>query len=106
MNILRKNKIIFYSILVIWVFSGTLIFNYSIGNAQNQMDSQEFYKYLRIFRDTITLIKQNYIEDIDFKDLFEYAIEGMLNDVDPHTNFMRPEDFKDFQTSTMGEFEA
>jgi len=104
MNILRKNKIIFYSILVIWVFSGTLIFNYSIGNAQNQMDSQEFYKYLRIFRDTITLIKQNYIEDIDFKDLFEYAIEGMLNDVDPHTNFMRPEDFKDFQTSTMGEF--
>lgn len=104
MKILRKNKIIFYSILVVWMLSGTIIFNYSIGHAANDNDSQEFYKYMKLFRDVVLMVKQNYVEDVKISELFEYAIDGMLEDVDPHTNFMKPDDFKDFQTSTMGEF--
>ncbi|HPK40787.1 MAG TPA: S41 family peptidase, partial [Candidatus Cloacimonadota bacterium] len=104
MKILRKNKIIFYSILIIWIFAGTLIFNYSIGHAQNHSDTDDLYKYLKLFRDTMYMVKQNYVEELKIQDLFEYAVNGMLNDVDPHTNFMKPEDFEDFQTSTKGEF--
>jgi carboxyl-terminal processing protease len=104
MKLLRKNKVIFYSILVIWMLAGTIIFNYSVGHAQNQVDSNEFYKFMKIFRDVVLMVKQNYVEDIKMEELFEYAINGMLEDVDPHTNFMKPDDFKEFQTSTMGEF--
>ncbi len=104
MKLLRKNKIIFYSILVIWFFIGTLVFNYSIGHAQSNFDSNEFLKYMKLFRDVVFMVKQNYVEDIKMEELFEYAINGMLEDVDPHTNFMKPDDFKEFQTSTQGEF--
>ncbi|HPY96833.1 MAG TPA: S41 family peptidase [Candidatus Cloacimonadota bacterium] len=104
MKVLRKNKIIFYSILIIWIFAGTLIFNYSIGHAQSHNDTDDLYKYLKLFRDTMYMVKQNYVEELKIQDLFEYAVNGMLNDVDPHTNFMKPEDFEDFQTSTKGEF--
>lgn len=104
MKLLRKNKIIFYSILVIWFFIGTLVFNYSIGHAQNNFDSNEFLKYMKLFRDVVFMVKQNYVEDVKMEELFEYAINGMLEDVDPHTNFFKPDDFKEFQTSTQGEF--
>jgi carboxyl-terminal processing protease len=104
MKILRKNKIIFYSILLVWFLSGTLIFNYSIGHASNESETQEFYKYMTLFRNVVIMLKQNYVEDLKASELIEYAIEGMLEDVDPHTNFMKPDDFKEFQSSTMGEF--
>jgi carboxyl-terminal processing protease len=41
---------------------------------------------------------------LDNSTLIKDAINGMLSDVDPHTNFFTADEFADFTTSTKGEF--
>lgn len=66
--------------------------------------AQERYAELQNFSKVLNLIQQYYVESTDTKKLIYGAIKGMLRELDPHTNFMPPELFKDFETETSGEF--
>lgn len=69
-----------------------------------QAFAQERYSDLQNFSKVLNLIQQYYVEDVDTKKLIYGAIKGMLRELDPHTNFMPPDMFKDFETETSGEF--
>ena len=49
-------------------------------------------------------IKQASVEDVDDSELLQSAIEGMLSGLDPHSDYLTPEDFADLRESTSGEF--
>jgi carboxyl-terminal processing protease len=66
--------------------------------------AQERYADLQNFTKVLNLVEQYYVEEVDTKKLIYGAIKGMLRELDPHTNFMPPEMFKDFETETSGEF--
>lgn len=66
--------------------------------------AQERYADLQNFTKVLNLVQQYYVEEVDTKKLIYGAIKGMLRELDPHTNFMPPEIFKDFETETSGEF--
>lgn len=59
---------------------------------------------LRTFAEVLERIKTAYVEPIDDKTLFENAIKGMLSNLDPHSSYLDPEDFRQLQESTSGEF--
>lgn len=56
------------------------------------------------FSNTINQIKKYYVNTTDNKELFDNAIRGMLNGLDPHSSYLNEDDFKELQTSTNGEF--
>ena len=56
------------------------------------------------FSNAIGEIKKYYVKPIDDKELFDNAIRGMLNGLDPHSSYLDEEEFKELQTSTSGEF--
>ncbi len=62
------------------------------------------YEELKIFAEVITLINKNYVEEVKIKDLVNRAIKGMLTSLDPHSGYMTPDAFKEFQVETKGEF--
>lgn len=66
--------------------------------------AQDRYAELQNFSKVLNLIQQYYVQETDTKKLVYGAIKGMLRELDPHTNFMPPELFKDFETETSGEF--
>lgn len=66
--------------------------------------AQERYSELQNFSKVLNLIQQYYVEEVDTKKLIYGAIKGMLRELDPHTNFMPPDLFKDFESETSGEF--
>lgn len=66
--------------------------------------AEERYGELQNFSKVLNLIQQFYVEEVDTKKLIYGAIKGMLRELDPHTNFMPPEIFRDFQSETAGEF--
>lgn len=66
--------------------------------------AQDRYADLQNFSKVLNLIQQYYVEEANTKKLVYGAIKGMLRELDPHTNFMPPEMFKDFETETSGEF--
>tara|TARA_E500000075_G_C6988017_1_gene321018 strand:- start:816 stop:2084 length:1269 start_codon:yes stop_codon:yes gene_type:complete len=59
---------------------------------------------LQAFSEVYLKIKQNYVQDITDKELFDNAIKGMLEGLDPHSTFLNEKDFKDLQIGTKGEF--
>lgn len=66
--------------------------------------AKERYEELQIFAKVLNLVQQYYVEDVDAKKLIYGGIKGMLGELDPHTNFLPPEIFKEFETETSGEF--
>lgn len=66
--------------------------------------AQDRYADLQNFTKVLNLVEQYYVEEVDTRKLLYGAIKGMLRELDPHTNFMPPDIFKDFETETSGEF--
>jgi carboxyl-terminal processing protease len=52
----------------------------------------------------LAIVKKNYVEDVDTKELIYGAINGMLSSLDPHSSFMPPDEFKEMQIETEGFF--
>ena len=59
---------------------------------------------LRAFTDVFGRIKNDYVEDVNDRDLLENAIRGMLTGLDPHSAYLDREQFKELQVGTSGEF--
>jgi carboxyl-terminal processing protease len=59
---------------------------------------------LRVFSEVMERIQSAYIEDVDDKTLLRNAIRGMLNELDPHSAYLTPDQFQDLEASTSGEF--
>lgn len=66
--------------------------------------AQDRYADLQNFAKVLNLIQQYYVEEVDTRKLIYGAIKGMLRELDPHTNFMPPDMFKEFENETTGEF--
>ncbi len=64
----------------------------------------ETYKGLKLFSDVIELVENNYVDSVNSKDLIDKAIQGMVSGLDPHSAFLSPDDFKELQIDTQGEF--
>jgi carboxyl-terminal processing protease len=62
------------------------------------------YQDLQLFAKVLNLVQQYYVEEVDTKKLIYGGIKGILRELDPHTNFLPPEMFKDFESETSGEF--
>ena len=77
----------------------------SIVSFQNAFaDKQETYDGLKLFTDIISLVEDNYVDEVDTKKLIHSAIQGMIRSLDPHSSFMPPEAFEELQIDTQGEF--
>ena len=59
---------------------------------------------LHTFAEIFTHIKNDYVEEVSDEKLIEYAIEGMLTGLDPHSAYLNPDSYKDLQVGTTGEF--
>ncbi|HEY0789751.1 MAG TPA: S41 family peptidase [Chthoniobacterales bacterium] len=64
------------------------------------------YANLTVFTRALQLIRQDYVDErkVAYKDLMYSAVRGMLNSLDPHSQFMEPSDFRDMQDDTKSEF--
>ncbi|MCX7119046.1 MAG: S41 family peptidase [Legionellales bacterium] len=56
------------------------------------------------FSRAIKLIKAFYVKETQDKSLFDNAIRGMLNGLDPHSAYLDENDFIELQSMTQGEF--
>jgi carboxyl-terminal processing protease len=62
------------------------------------------YESLEAFTNILSIVKKNYVEDVDTKNLVNGAINGMLSSLDPHSAYLTPELYKDLQMDTQGRF--
>ena len=64
------------------------------------------YSQIVIFAKALELIRQDYVDEnkTSYHDLVNAAMKGMLSSLDPHSQFMDPNDFRDMQDDTRSRF--
>jgi carboxyl-terminal processing protease len=66
--------------------------------------SSETLRQLDLFGDVFERVRSDYVETPEDKELIANAIRGMLSALDPHSTYLPPNDFRDMQVQTRGEF--
>lgn len=90
-----------------WVVAtiGALLLAAGILNfPKMQAWAEDRYLDLQLFTKVLNLVQQYYVEEVDTKKLIYGGIKGMLSELDPHTNFLPPTMYKEFESETAGEF--
>jgi carboxyl-terminal processing protease len=84
------------------LFFGAQIYFYS-AHASQKDDPYENY---RLLADVLEKVRQEYVDGdkLTYQDLIHGALKGMLNSLDPHSEFMDPEKFDELKKDTEGEF--
>ena len=62
------------------------------------------YQQLNLFGEVFERVRAAYVEKPDDSKLVEFAINGMLAGLDPHSSYMDPSSLRDIQVLTRGEF--
>ena len=68
------------------------------------LDSPSFFEGLNTFTAVFSQIKQMYVDEIDDETLFNNAIRGLIEGLDPHSSYLEPVDQSKVSESTMGKF--
>jgi len=74
------------------------------GDGKLTTDPQETYKQLNLFGDVFERVRAQYVDEISDEQLIEYAVNGMLSSLDPHSSYLDEKDFDDMRVQTKGEF--
>jgi len=95
-----RKKITFLFILCI----SMVLFLNSSASAKPRATKDDLYGQIEIFSDAIAAIQHDYVEEVAAKDIIYGALKGMLSSLDPYSQFMDPEIYKELQVETEGEF--
>lgn len=89
--------------LVVWgVALLTIVITVNLPSVR--VFANERYMDLQLFAKVLNYVQQYYVEEVDTKKLIYGGIKGMLKELDPHTNFLPPDIYKEFESETSGEF--
>lgn len=69
-----------------------------------QQRRRDKYENLKILSEVYDKILENYVDVLDPKDVMEAAVQGMLDELDEHSNYLPPVNYEDLVMSTEGEF--
>jgi carboxyl-terminal processing protease len=104
---MRTRNLVFASLLLL-VALGLGLASHEDLAAQNRREgrssSREVMESLELFGRVYEKLTRNYVDELDAQELVEKAIEGMLKDLDPHTQLLTEEVYDDLMVSTQGEF--
>src|ERR1051325_9292488 len=100
-----KRKI-FYGLLLteltINLLVGAQVYRQNVGAAEKE----DPYPDLKMFSTVLERVRQDYVDGdkVTYKELIQGAMKGMLNTLDPHSEFMDVSKYDDLKKDTQGEF--
>ncbi len=69
-----------------------------------KVSEEDYYELMRVFVDTFQEIDRNYVKEVDRRKLVESAVRGMLEELDPYSDYIAPGDLNQFTESISQEF--
>ncbi len=95
-----KKRVFWLGILII----GFSLLGTNIEKSAARRNEESFYRELELFTDALSIIKKNYVSEVKAKPLIYGALKGMLSSLDPYSQFMDPDFYKEIQIETEGRF--
>ncbi|MBI3616800.1 MAG: S41 family peptidase [Candidatus Omnitrophica bacterium] len=64
----------------------------------------DLYAQIELYSYALTTIQADYVEEKTPKDLIYGSLRGMLSSLDPHSQFLDPDEYAELKTETQGKF--
>src|SRR3990170_880648 len=83
-----------------------VVLTLSIGGsvASKGTDSSATYEQLKLFTEVLSIVQNQYVDEVPPKELIYSAIKGTLRGLDPHSSFLDPDSYREMQVETTGSF--
>lgn len=97
----------FHSLLL--VLTGSFFgLTFSLGSgvfAQREVVSDTLpWEDTRLLAEVLERVRHEYVEPVDDSTLIESAVRGMVTDLDPHSQFLNRDEYREIQISTSGHY--
>lgn len=91
-----------FGLVVVAILCGISLRSFAAANDEDDTG----YSQIAMFAKALQLIRQDYVDGnkTSYHDLVTAALKGMLSSLDPHSQFMDPDDFRDMQDDTRSRF--
>ena len=89
--------------LLLNLMGGTRIY---LSSAQASEAKDSVYPNLELFANVLEKVRTEYVDGakLTYHDLVYDALKGMIDSLDPHSEFMDPDEYQELQSDTEGEF--
>jgi carboxyl-terminal processing protease len=100
-----KRRLLFSTFACLILFNVLLGVRFYTAHAAGA-EEDSGYSQIAVFARAVQLLRQDYVDGgkTSYHDLIYAAMKGMLASLDPHSQFMDPNDFKEMQDDTRSRF--
>jgi carboxyl-terminal processing protease len=83
-----------------------IVLTLSLGGsvASKSPESGATYEQLKLFTEVLSIVQNQYVDEVPPRELIYSAIKGTLRGLDPHSSFLDPESYREMQVETSGSF--
>jgi len=99
---LNKKRFIGLTLILV-VITGTALIVWGQGKWTRE-EKEEAFREIDRFQKILVHIQENYVEETDFSNLMDAAIEGMLGELDLHSVYLDELDYQNLMIHTEGKF--
>ncbi|MFH1915189.1 MAG: S41 family peptidase [Pseudomonadota bacterium] len=88
----------------LWIVTFLLLFTLTVAPGPTMAGKDDHFEALKRFSQVLDMVESYYVKPITRKELIDNSIKGMIEQLDPHSAFLSPEDYKEMQMDTSGKF--
>ena len=76
----------------------------NIFNIAYSKNIDKLYEKIDLLGEVLEKVQDEYVDEIDQAEVMDFAINGILQSLDPYSAYMNPKIYEEMQTETSGEF--
>ena len=76
----------------------------NIFNIAYSKNIDKLYEKIDLLGEVLEKVQDEYVDEIDQAEVMDFAINGILQSLDPYSSYMNPKIYEEMQTETSGEF--
>jgi len=76
----------------------------NIFNTAYSKNIDKLYEKIDLLSEVLEKVQDEYVDEIDQAEVMDFAINGILQSLDPYSAYMNPKIYEEMQTETSGEF--
>ena len=99
-----KRKRIAFFVLAVMLIASLTMGGYEAPKETKLQSKEDLYNQVELFSDVISVIRSEYVNEVDSKKVIYGALKGMLSSLDDFSQFMDQDEYKEMASEVKGEF--
>jgi len=101
-----KRRLLYGTVIVAMLLNLIIGLHVYLGLARAAGKQDALYPNLELYAAVLEKVRKEYVDgrDLTYRDLVYSSLKGMVGSLDPHSEFMDPDDYQQLQSDTEGQF--